>query len=45
MHLLTPTYPLFPAIARRYMETRLLPECDFSFDLGRLAIPGARRWL
>jgi histidinol-phosphate aminotransferase len=39
VHLLTPTYPLFPEIARRYTETRLLPERDFSFDLGLLAIP------
>ena len=33
VHLLTPTYPLFPEIAERYTETRLLPEKDFSFDL------------
>jgi len=39
VHLLTPTYPLFPEIARRYTETRLLPERDFSFELGKLAIP------
>jgi histidinol-phosphate aminotransferase len=38
-HLLTPTYPLFPEIARRYTETRLLPEEDFDFDLERLEIP------
>jgi histidinol-phosphate aminotransferase len=30
VHLLTPTYPLFPEIARRYTETRLLPERDFA---------------
>lgn len=39
VHLLTPTYPLFPEIARRYTETRLLPEQDFAFDLGQLEIP------
>jgi histidinol-phosphate aminotransferase len=39
VHLLTPTYPLFPEIARRYSETRLRPENDFAFDLSRLRIP------
>jgi histidinol-phosphate aminotransferase len=39
VHLLTPTYPLFPQIARRYTETRLLPERNFDFDLSSLAIP------
>lgn len=39
VHLLTPTYALFPEIARRYTETRLLPERDFAFDLGELVIP------
>ncbi len=39
VHLLTPTYPLFPEIAERYTETRLLPEKDFSFDLANLEIP------
>jgi histidinol-phosphate aminotransferase len=39
VHLLTPTYALFPEIARRYTETRLLPEKNFAFDLGELAIP------
>ncbi|MEJ2061591.1 MAG: histidinol-phosphate transaminase, partial [Gammaproteobacteria bacterium] len=39
VHLLTPTYVLFPEIARHYTETRLLPEQDFAFDLGRLEIP------
>jgi len=39
VHLLTPTYALFPEIARRYTETRLLPENDFAFDLAELAIP------
>jgi histidinol-phosphate aminotransferase len=39
VHLLTPTYPLFPEIAERYTETRLLPEQDFAFDLADLQIP------
>jgi histidinol-phosphate aminotransferase len=39
VHLLTPTYPLFPEIAEQYTETRLLPECDFRFDLRELKIP------
>jgi histidinol-phosphate aminotransferase len=39
VHLLTPTYMLFPEIARRYTEQRLLPEQDFAFDLNQLAIP------
>ncbi len=39
VHLLTPTYPLFPEIAQRYTETRLLPERDFAFDLAELEIP------
>jgi histidinol-phosphate aminotransferase len=39
VHLLTPTYGLFPEIARRYTETRLLPDKDFAFDLGELVIP------
>jgi histidinol-phosphate aminotransferase len=39
VHLLTPTYVLFPEIAQRYTETRLLPEHDFAFDLADLAIP------
>ena len=39
VHLLTPTYPLFPEIAARWTETRLLPERDFGFDLGQLAVP------
>ena len=38
-HLLTPTYVLFPEIARHYTETRLPPEKDFAFDLSELAIP------
>ncbi len=39
VHLLTPTYALFPEIARRFTETRLLPERDFAFDLSELVIP------
>jgi histidinol-phosphate aminotransferase len=39
VHLLTPTYVLFPEIARRYTEQRLLPENDFAFDLSELLIP------
>jgi histidinol-phosphate aminotransferase len=39
VHLLTPTYPLFPEIAQRYTETRLLPEKDFAFDISTLQIP------
>jgi histidinol-phosphate aminotransferase len=39
VHLLTPTYPLFPEIAERYTETRLQPENDFAFDLADLDIP------
>ena len=39
VHLLTPTYPLFPEIAKRYTETRLQPENDFAFDLAELEIP------
>lgn len=39
VHLLTPTYPLFPEIAEQFTETRLLPEKDFAFDLTELEIP------
>lgn len=39
VHLLTPTYPLFPEIAQQYTETRLLPENDFRLDLTELNIP------
>jgi len=39
VHLLTPTYPLFPEIADRYSETRLRPADDFRFDLRDLEIP------
>lgn len=33
VHLLTPTYALFPEIARSATETPLLPERAFAFDL------------
>jgi histidinol-phosphate aminotransferase len=39
VHLLTPTYPLFTEIARRYTQTRLAPERDFAFDLASLEVP------
>jgi histidinol-phosphate aminotransferase len=39
VHLLTPTYALFPEIALSFTETRLRPEEGFGFDLGRLEIP------
>jgi histidinol-phosphate aminotransferase len=39
VHLLTPTYALFPEIAEAYTETRLLPEYDFGYDLAELQIP------
>lgn len=39
VHLLMPTYVLFPEISRHYTETCLLPEQDFAFDLNRLVIP------
>lgn len=39
VHLLTPTYALFPEIAGRHTETRLLPENGFAFDLAGLRIP------
>lgn len=39
VHLLTPTYVLFPEIARSYTETRLPPEHDFAFDLADLEVP------
>jgi len=39
VHLLTPTYALFPEVARRYTETPLRPEDGFAFDLARLEIP------
>lgn len=39
VHLLTPTYALFPEIARACTETRLRLEHDFPFDLSELKIP------
>lgn len=39
VHLLTPTYVLFPEIAASYTETYLSPQDNFSFDLARLTIP------
>ncbi|MDY0012232.1 MAG: histidinol-phosphate transaminase [Rhodocyclaceae bacterium] len=39
VHLLTPTYVLFPEIAGRYTETCLTPENDFAYDLATLVIP------
>jgi histidinol-phosphate aminotransferase len=39
VHLLTPTYALFPEIAEEYTETRLSADENFSFDLSRLEIP------
>ena len=39
VHLLTPTYVLFPEIAQRYTETRLRPEDGFAYDLAKLRIP------
>ncbi len=39
VHLLTPTYALFPEIAERYTETQLLAENAFAFDLSQLEIP------
>ncbi len=39
VHLLTPTYVLFPEIAEHYTETRLSPAKDFAYDLADLAIP------
>jgi histidinol-phosphate aminotransferase len=39
VHLLTPTYVLFPEIAETFTETRLSPDEAFRFDLGRLDVP------
>jgi histidinol-phosphate aminotransferase len=39
VHLLTPTYALFPEIAERTTETSLDPERDFRLDLRDLEIP------
>ena len=41
VHLLTPTYSLFPEIAGNYTETRLLPENEFRIDLRDIDIPKA----
>jgi histidinol-phosphate aminotransferase len=39
VHLLTPTYALFPEIADSYTETHLLHQEDFTFDLAKLTVP------
>jgi histidinol-phosphate aminotransferase len=39
VHLITPTYVLFPEIADTHTETRTLPELDFAFDLRDLVVP------
>ncbi len=39
VHVLAPTYPLFPEIAESYTETLLLPEDNFTFDLAKLVVP------
>jgi histidinol-phosphate aminotransferase len=39
VHLLTPTYVLFPEIAKHYTQTRLPSENDFAFDLTKLEVP------
>jgi histidinol-phosphate aminotransferase len=39
VHLLTPTYVLFPEIAWHYTETRRPPDKDFAFDRSELVIP------
>jgi histidinol-phosphate aminotransferase len=39
VHLITPTYALFPEIAGRYTETRLEPERDLHLDLAQVTIP------
>lgn len=39
VHLITPTYGLFPEIAQRFTETRLTPEDDFRIDLEQLVVP------
>ena len=41
VHLLTPTYVLFPEIARHYTETRLQAANGFAYDLAKLQIPEA----
>ena len=39
VHLLTPTYALFPEIARRWTETPLDPQQGFASDLAKLEVP------
>ena len=39
VHLFTPSYALFPAIARHHTQTRLEADKDFAFDLAGLAVP------
>jgi len=39
VHLLTPTYPLFPELAEAVSETRLSPAADFQYDLSDLVVP------
>lgn len=39
VHLLTPTYALFPEIAQSFTETPLSPERGFRFDLTDLDVP------
>jgi histidinol-phosphate aminotransferase len=39
VHLLTPTYALFPEVAKHYTETQLKPENDFTFNLAQLEVP------
>jgi histidinol-phosphate aminotransferase len=39
VHLLTPTYALFPEIARHCTQTPLDPARDFAFDLADLEVP------
>ena len=43
VHLLTPTYPLFPEIAQHYTETRLLPQSDF--QMLRVGSSNHQEWL
>ncbi|MBE9489861.1 MAG: histidinol-phosphate aminotransferase family protein [Bacteroidetes bacterium] len=39
VHLITPTYSLFPEIAGNYTETQMQPEKDFVLNLSSLIIP------
>ena len=39
VHLVTPTYSLFPEIAGNYTETQMQPEKDFALNLTGLIIP------